>query len=141
MKAKLITTNPISWGGRTPEVAQYISVEMEIVSKTENGVAVQFIHNICNKVSITNPDETENSYFQIVQNIERNHTHFFDAVVYNQLCKNATDFLQETNPEITLLEIELQRDQVMLYQYWTTCFTKKGVCYYNTQPNDWRIYQ
>ena len=155
MKAKLITKQPITWGGFNPDVPNYICIEMELISKTSTNVTVQVTENAMRKITTTTPattvnpitgeilttpiPATENSYFELYQNTRKPTNITVTAAEFNQLFAATDSYLVAENPTITILERELKRNSVALWLYYTNDFFENGKCGYNTTPNDWKI--
>lgn len=135
--AKIRSINKLNWGGFDPSKLNVIEIEIKEISKTSSEVTFLIKDTVIAEQSyLGENDETIISEypFQVI----REKRFSVPMALYNQLY-SAVETQIPSN--LTPFEKEELRPKLALLFFFGNDKLDNGLCGYNTQPNDWQIWE
>lgn len=134
--AKIRTTEKINWGGFDPSKLNHVEIEIKEVSKTSENVTFLIKDTVIgeNQYLGENDEVLISEYpFQVI----REKRFSVPMELYNQLF---TAVETQIPPQLTPFEKEELRPKLALLFYFCQDTLDNGLCGYNTNPNQWQIW-
>lgn len=131
--AKIITKEPINWGGFDPTILNKVSIEIREMSKTESGIQFRVTDNVL----IEHIEEMGN--YTTVLCTPRSKTLNISVEQYNTLFLGAIAYIDAVYPEYTQFQRDSIIKNVALLLYVQNDKIGSGKCAYDTLETDWEI--
>jgi len=136
--AKIITIEPVNWGGFNSSILNKIKVELTELSRSSENV----VYQVRDIVVVQNTHIDENNVEQIYLTdyvTIRNKTISISKAEYNYLFSNAEAYIDSVYPDMGIFDKEELRPNIALLLYIQNDLLPNGLCGYNTQPNQWTL--
>ena len=136
--AKIITTEPINWGGFNSLILNKIQIELKELSRSSENVVYQVRDTAMVENTYIDDNNIEQTYL-VENSVIRNKTLSISKDEYNTLFTNADAYTDATYPNLSVFEKEEIRPKVALLLYFQNDLLPNGLCGYNTQPSQWTL--
>jgi hypothetical protein len=136
--AEIITKDPINWGGFDPSILNHVKISIDEIFRNENLVTFEITDKVLEKKSQTIEDVV--SYYYTDFCVTRKKQIVISAVEYGFLHDSANAYIEAHYPTATTYERDNMRSEVALLLSFTTNLLDNGKCGYNTNPEDWKLF-